>query len=723
MAEPPNMAVSVRLQHRDLNGTTADIRHDRRIGRIPKYVDQDRICLNSEILRGPTPHSMRADCVKLRDLTPKIRKMRSDAAVSSRMVITFGKGLQPHFAALDVQTQDKIYTEIAEAVAARVATSLLALMAHRDETAPHAHGQMLAVNKFGVPVSKVATPTVMSELQDMVHQIALKYLPMCERGTKKADRIARGDDPSKIYNRSVKQLHTDLPKEIEAKQAELDAIASQIPTLTARVTEMQGRVDKLENEEKQRELTAAKVKRLRVYRSRLTDRIGDLRGARDELSQLTAQIETKRKLVTDLEGRADQAEQRVTTATETLQEVRQAADAAEGRKSDAEASAAALAAERTALDAEVSALTETKAKLEPEVDAFEKRKNTLQSEVAQHQSEGTEAKKRAVQARLAAEAALTREKAANTAIDALRAQITTLKGDRQGLTETKSQLQSETVKLEAEVASLTAQKETILTDGRKLSKARKALVTEVSDLREATQALGAQNTALKVEAADILGGLKILQPALQAADALQQMSELDLDEKFDAWSMMADPDRACSPIEHASAIRMIDPLFAPEISLPRSRVLDENLQTLLASSQDVYDAVVDAVMSEEGSEAGVSAIRTRSVYLNQDGTVEGLGSVSEAEADEPGIFGKAFRWAKNAFEGVKRGVGLAVAAAKYGISEELTAARANLFYAFEPRVQSALRLLLKAEGRVQDRDQKHDLDQETDLSNFGDFEP
>jgi hypothetical protein len=34
MAEPPNMAVSVRLEHRDVNGTTADIRHDFRIGRM-----------------------------------------------------------------------------------------------------------------------------------------------------------------------------------------------------------------------------------------------------------------------------------------------------------------------------------------------------------------------------------------------------------------------------------------------------------------------------------------------------------------------------------------------------------------------------------------------------------------------------------------------------------------------------------------------------------------
>ena len=712
MAEPPNMAVSVRLEHRDVNGTTADIRHDFRIGRIPKYVDQDRSCLNSEILRGPTPHTMRAECVKLRELTPKIRKMRSNAAVSTRMIVTFGKGLQPHFDALDVQMQDQIYTEIAETVVDRVATSLLALVAHRDETAPHAHGQMLAVNKFGVPVSKVATPTVMSELQDIAHQIALKYLPMCERGTKKADRIERGDDPSKIYNRSVKQLHTDLPKEIEAKQAELDAITSQIPALTVRVEEMQGRVDKLENEEKQRELTTAKVKRLRTYRARLAARVGDLRSARDELTQLTTQIAEKQKLVTALEGRADQAEQKATRATEKLQEAERAADAAEGRKSATEASVAALEAEKTDLDADVSTLTEEKAQLEPEVSSLKNQKSTLQTEITQSQSDVAETQKRAVQAQEAANTALARERAAQATLDALRAQITASEKDTRELDATKAQLQPE-------IASLTAQKETILKDGRKLFKAKKALETEIGELQETTQRLEARNSALETEFADIRDSLEILRPAVQAADALRQMSELALDEQHEVWEVMASPDGDCSPLVHASAIRMVDPLFAPDIPLPRSRVVNENLKILKECAQELFDAVLEVTSAEEGCEGGAEAIRTLSVYLSQDGTVAGSGS----EPDEPGVIGKAFRWAKTAFDGVKRGVGLAIAATRDGIAEELTVARASLFNALEPRVQYALRRLLKAEAGVQDRDQKRNLDQERDLSNFGDPKP
>ena len=138
---------------------------------------------------------------------------------------------------------------------------------------------------------------------------------------------------ARLHNRGLNRAVTDLPKDIAKKRQELEQVSSQIPALTARVEEMQGRVDKLANEEKQRELTSAKVKRLRTYRSRLADRVGELRAARDELSFLTAQIEEKQKLVTALEGRADQAEHEATTATEALHKAQQAGEVAELGKS------------------------------------------------------------------------------------------------------------------------------------------------------------------------------------------------------------------------------------------------------------------------------------------------------------------------------------------------------------------------------------------------------
>ena len=672
MAEPPNMAVSVRLQHRDLNGTTADIRHDRRIGRIPKYVDQDRSCLNSEILRGPTPHTMRAECVKLRELTPKQRKMRSDAAVSSRMIITFGKGLQPHFEALDVTLQDQIYTEIANAVADRLSTSLLALVAHRDETAPHAHGQMLAVNKYGVPVSKVATPTVMSELQDIAHEIALKYLPMCERGTKKADRIKRGDDPSKIYNRSVKQLHTDIPKEIEAKQAELDAIASQIPTLTARVAEMQARVDKLENEEKQRELTTEKVKRLRTYRSRLTDRIGDLREARDERNRLTAEIEEKQKLITELESRADQAEQRATRATERAQEAELATEAEEGRKSEAEASVVTLEAEKAALVAEVSDLADTREQLQPDVIFLQNKKERLSAQARQAEADAAEARKQASEAQLEARALLTQKNETQASVTALSARRDEIRLNAQKLLAAKKKITGDLEGLKQSVQTETERNQTLKADNAALRRQSQALESKIGDVRES---------------------LEFLRPALAAADFLQQVSELDPQEQDSAWDMVTTPPRECDPLEYASALRMIDPLFAPEIPVRRSTIADENLETLHECDPEDYWAIVDAVRVEEGAESGIEALAEGAVYLDKTGTI----APSDPDQGSSGLFAKALGWVRNTFEGVKRGVGLALAATRDGISEDLTAARGNLFNAFEPKLQSALRHLLKSE--------------------------
>lgn len=145
--------------------------------------------------------------------------------------------------------------------------------------------------------------------------------------------------------------------------------------------------------------------------------------------------------------------------------------------------------------------------------------------------------------------------------------------------------------------------------------------------------------------------------------------------------------------------------------------MNENLDILNECAQEFFDAVLEATSAEEGCEGGAEAIRTRSVYLSQDGTVAGSGS----EQDGPGVIGKAFRWAKAAFDGVKRGVGLAIAATRDGVAEELTVARASLFNALEPRVQFALRPLLKAEAGVQNP--KRNLDQERELSDFGDPEP
>ena len=642
-------------------------------------MDASRSHLNRVILEPPKAPEMRRLVEERRAQRETSRALKSNARIAVIGVIGFGIKAAQLFAQLTPEQQDKALLTAGYAIAVEANTTMEGLVYHLDETSGHGHVSWCGFDLDGVPLSSTMKRGMLTRFQDRLAEVMAEHCPGIERGKSKWHRINAGADFSETVHKSVRALHEDLPKDIAKKRQELEQVSSQIPALTARVEEMQGRVEKLANEEKQRELTGAKVKRLRTYRSRLADRVGELRAARDELSFLTAQIEEKQKLVTALEGRADQAEHKATTATEALHKAQEAVEAAEARKMTAEASVATLATEKITLDADVSTLMETKAQLQPEVVKLEERKGSLSADIFQYSERENRARNRAAQAKADVEAA-----------------------------------EATKTSLEAEVADMTAQKDNLLTDWRKLFKTKKALESEVVELQKTTQTLEACNNALKTKFADIHDRLEILRPALQAADALQQMSELDLDEQHDAWATIVNSDRNASPIEHASAIRMIDPLFAPDISLPRSTVLDENLETLHECSDELYSAVLDAVSAEEGSEAGAEAIRTNSVYLDQNGTIAGFGS----KPDEPDLIGKALRWAKTAFAGVMRGVGLAIAGTRDGIAEELTAARANLFTAFEPKVQSALRRMLKAEGEV--KSQKGESEPErTTINDYG----
>jgi hypothetical protein len=68
---------------------------------------------------------------------------------------------------------------------------------------------------------------------------------------------------------------------------------------------------------------------------------------------------------------------------------------------------------------------------------------------------------------------------------------------------------------------------------------------------------------------------------------------LDPAEQDSAWNMVITPPRECDPLEYASALRMIDPLFAPEIPVRRSTIADENLETLHECDPEDYWAIVD----------------------------------------------------------------------------------------------------------------------------------
>ena len=286
MAKPPQnhktpegnpKAASTRLELKNARALAGQRKHDLRIGRQPDYIDESRKELNRIIMDPESPSVMRAICEGRRSLRETRRKMKKDASVAACGIITFGTEAADLFDNLTPEAQDAAFLDLAESVADRLNTTLHGLVVHMDETTIHAHFQLAAYNRDGVPLSQATRPAVMSGLQDLTAEVMARHCAGIERGHRYGDRIAAGADFKDTIHRTVRELHADLPREIAAKRAEL-AEAS------ARADEMRARVQKLENKA---ELTDKEAKRLETYRARLAERVAVEEAAQAEAERLT----------------------------------------------------------------------------------------------------------------------------------------------------------------------------------------------------------------------------------------------------------------------------------------------------------------------------------------------------------------------------------------------------------------------------------------------------
>lgn len=295
-------AISIRVKHAHRSRYKNQRRHDLRIGHQPSYVDGGRAELNRVVVELPLPAQITKRAKELRERTNPSRAMRADAAIATIGIITFGHAAQPIFEALTIEQQDAVYLEVAEKIAEAYGTTIRGLVVHADETAPHAHVVWDCRDHNGVPMSRVMKG---SQLQDIAAEVITKHAPDIVRGIRKSERIARGDNPSQIYNRSVQQLHQDLPLEVAAKEHELEK-------LNDRVDEMQARVAKLEAKEA---LNEKETKRLATYRNRLAARLmeyNEAKTALDAKTQKTKQQEAalgiKERVLNTTEDQLDERE-------------------------------------------------------------------------------------------------------------------------------------------------------------------------------------------------------------------------------------------------------------------------------------------------------------------------------------------------------------------------------------------------------------------------------
>lgn len=302
--------------------------HDFRIGRQPNYVDQERGHLN-RILVEPRPlPQIRDEVERLRCARGVQRAIKSNAAIVTAGIITFGSEAAKLFAALTTEQQDAAYLELARALADRLDTTLEALVHHGDETADHAHFELRGVTNSGHPVSKELTRRGMSDLQDLTAEILERYCPDIQRGNRKQDRLDAGAHYSDTLNRSVRQLHEDLPAEIAAKEQLICDLDAEIATRQASIARDQERVSKLEQKEA---LQAKEEKRLGTYRARIAKKVMELKAVqaqqaerREELKNRAAklaQAEQKHAAqAKDLAIKAAQADATITKAKQAKAE-------------------------------------------------------------------------------------------------------------------------------------------------------------------------------------------------------------------------------------------------------------------------------------------------------------------------------------------------------------------------------------------------------------------
>lgn len=283
------LAASTRIGSVTAKTLAGQLRHDLRRGPQPQYVDAARAHLNRVLIQPLSPGQMRKICQERRALRDTSRAMKSNSAVGTRGVITFGAEAAQLFEQLSPIQQDAAFREVAQAVADRLATSIHGLVVHMDEATIHAHYQLAAYNVHGEPISKTTSPRVLSELQDLTAEIMARHCPGIERGNRYGDRIAAGANFADTLHISVAELHRTLPADLAKKREALADLAKAETEAAARVDEMRGRVEKLAEKA---DLTEKEVKRLATYEKRLADRLVELKAA-EEASE-AARVEADR---------------------------------------------------------------------------------------------------------------------------------------------------------------------------------------------------------------------------------------------------------------------------------------------------------------------------------------------------------------------------------------------------------------------------------------------
>ena len=227
----PSKAISVRIKALTRGKASGQRRHDLRIGYQPKYVDQARSHLNRVLIEPPATADLaqrtvdRREAGRIPDPGKKQRALRSNAAVATMGIITFGRAAQEIIRAAPIADQDAAYRAVAGALADRYGVDVLGLVVHEDEEAPHAHIFFDARTTSGESFAREMRG---SEVQDLAAAAIREHFPTIERGVRRSVRVARGEGRNRTTNRTVRELHRDREREVAALSIQAEALREDI---------------------------------------------------------------------------------------------------------------------------------------------------------------------------------------------------------------------------------------------------------------------------------------------------------------------------------------------------------------------------------------------------------------------------------------------------------------------------------------------------------------
>lgn len=323
-------AASIRLETRNASRLYYQRGHDLRKGKLPGYVDPDRLDLNRVLIPYPRVCEVRDICKERRSQRETERAMSRTVSIAMTGIITFGSEAAVMFNRLSPGQQDAAFRDLVHATADRLNTSVSGLTVHLDETTIHAHFELVGYTHDGHPLSQSTRPGIFSELQDLTAEIMGRHCSGIERGRRYGERLAKGAEFREVLHRSVKQLHHDLPHDLAEAAAEVaagrelvqrlegDAAAlkarvaaakdelaalepqvcaarSAVDDATARVAEMDGYLAKAQADLDKAGADAARkakvAKRMKTYAKRLADRNAELQTSQAALADAASRME------------------------------------------------------------------------------------------------------------------------------------------------------------------------------------------------------------------------------------------------------------------------------------------------------------------------------------------------------------------------------------------------------------------------------------------------